>query len=134
MHCFNRDFSRILGIAFVLMLADCATLAEHRTKICLLPLLNASRDQSKAHWRNTIPQMIAYQLTHVRSLQVLPESSVTFAFREIALNPNLEIEPDKARRVGELLQSDWVASGSYSCQSNEWKLSVNLLSFSRNKT
>src|SRR5205809_2061653 len=67
--------------------------AAQRISVCVLPMSNGTAGNEAAHWRHTIPVLLATQLHNVAELQVSndrwtefqPDSSIEFAFSELHL-------------------------------------------------
>ena len=125
MFCPNFDFKRVLALGFLLMFIPATVLAADRSKICLL-FRNVAGDEAQSHWQKFIPEMLASELRHVKSVQIISENSVAFAFRETGLNPGQKIEPDNIHKIAELLRADYVVAAGYSCTSNVWNLNADL--------
>ena len=127
------NYKRMLAFGFLLLI-PATVLAADRSQICLLQFRNVAGDEAQSHWQKFMPEVLASELRHVKSVQVIPKNSVEFAFRKIGLNPGLKIEPENIHKIAELLLADYVVAAGYSWTSNVWSLNTDLYVVSKDKT
>jgi tetratricopeptide (TPR) repeat protein len=104
-----------------------ASLARQVT-LALVPLEDLSGDTNAAHWQASLPGLLSLRLNRVRSaVRVLPKSSVEFAFRESGLTKGRVLSADQAQQLGKIIEAEYVVTGSYRRQGDQWCLSAKLV-------
>ncbi len=84
---------------------------RHRVTIVALQPLDLSKNPDSAHWRYSIPELLNSQPKEASAIRILPESSVSYAFRELKLEPGQPLKPDQVRKLGEVMEVQRVIWG-----------------------
>lgn len=130
----SLNFKKMLAFGLLLAFIPATALTAERSKICLLPFRNVTGNEEQSHWQKFISEVLVSQVQYVKSVQIISENSVAFAFRETRLDPGQKIEPDNIHTIAELLKADYVVAAGYSWTSNLWKLSAQLYIVAKDKT
>src|SRR5271170_999929 len=101
-----------------------ASLTRHRVSVVLLPPKNVSERTELDHWSPTILTIVRSRLKARGDIYVVPESSVSFAFKTLNLDTNRPLDLDQARALGGFLEARCVLSGSYSKKGTNWNLTL----------
>jgi tetratricopeptide (TPR) repeat protein/TolB-like protein len=107
---------------------------DDRVKIAILPPQNLTGDSNAEHWQHSIPVLLKIRLREVRSIRVLPDSSIEFAFCELKYEPSRPLEPYQVRKLGALCAAQWVIWGNYQTEREQWNLTVKVMNVGTGKT
>jgi tetratricopeptide (TPR) repeat protein len=104
-------------------------LLENRLTIAILQPDCSDPGTNSGHWRYLIPEMVGNRLIKVKSLRVLPNSSLDYALRELNLapQPDKPLRQDQVRKIGELIEARRVVWGDYHQDGNRWTLNVRVM-------
>jgi tetratricopeptide (TPR) repeat protein len=111
--------------ALVLLIALDAAPSEPNVRLAILPVVNLSQETNSAHWRFLIPGLL--HLGAIRSIRVLPESSLAFGLRQLDMSHGESVTPDQARSLGKLIGATHIIWGGYNQEGSEWKLRVEIV-------
>ncbi|HEV7928303.1 MAG TPA: tetratricopeptide repeat protein [Verrucomicrobiae bacterium] len=92
--------------------------------VLLLTLHNSSGNKEFDHWESAIGGVLDCKLVEGKFVQIVPESSVAFAYGQLHFTDEQAVDGDRARRAGEFLNTHYVAWGDFTRQSDQWKLSM----------
>jgi tetratricopeptide (TPR) repeat protein len=114
------------ALAGVMLLCFCVFSlgAAERMTVALLDPRNASGDTNTAHWQYAITLLMNAQLREVKSIRLLPESSIYYAFRQLKLKGGRPISADQARKLGEIIEARRVVWSEYSLKGKKHTLSM----------
>jgi len=99
---------------------------EFRNALAITTFLNVSGTNDLDHWKYTIPLLFKLRLKTAEPIMIVPDSSVDFAFSVLHADKDNEFTPELCLQIGEVIEANWVLSGSYSRQGAVCKLNVNL--------
>jgi tetratricopeptide (TPR) repeat protein len=126
---FLRKFLRPL---FLIWLApswalSCATGAQEapsRLTVAILPFDDLSSGTNSAHWQKTIAWLLGANLREIKSLRILPQSSIDVALRELQVKPAQRLTTSDIQKAGELIEARRVIYGHYAVENNDYKLTA----------
>ncbi len=116
------------------VLAAGADDSSKRMAVAVLPPRNQAADTNSAHWAYFVSVVLSSHLAEVKSLRVLPESSVAFAFRELNLVPDQALDSGDVKRLGESIKARWVVYGGYERLAGAWRLTVRAVQVATDKS
>src|SRR5258707_10414283 len=87
--------------------------AAERMTVAWLPSRNESGNTNTAHWQYAIDLLMHAQLVEVKSIRLLPDSSVDYAFQQLKLKQDAPLKPEQARKLGEAIEARRVIWSEY---------------------
>ncbi len=120
----------VLSLFFGVALAFAAETngSPREVRIALLRPYNVSGDTNIAHWQYALAALLEHHLNQEKQLNVAPQTSLNFAFRESNLKPGQALTPEEARKIGRIVEADWTLLGEYQVQEGRCTLKVEPIS------
>ncbi|HEY2747276.1 MAG TPA: protein kinase, partial [Polyangia bacterium] len=84
-----------------------------RRALAVLGLRNLSERVDAAWLGTALPELLAAELTAEGAVRRVPDDNVTRARRELALPDGALPPPEALQRLGAILETDWVLTGTY---------------------
>lgn len=107
--------------------------AVDRITVAILPPQNLTGDTNQNHWQYSVPIFIEDEINEVKSIRLLPDSSIEFAYHTLKLKWGEALTPEQARQLGEVIEAGWVVWGAYERESNKWKLNMQMMNVTSGK-
>src|SRR5436190_1794154 len=129
----GTDFHRkYLRAVFLIWLApswalSCATGAEEvpsRLTVAILPFVDLSSGTNSAHWQKTIASLLETRLLEIKSLRILPQTSINFALRELHVKSGQRLTSSDIQKAGELIEARRVICGHYAVDNNDCQVTA----------
>ncbi len=98
-----------------------------RLTVAVLRFEDRTGDPNAAHWRYSTCALLRNQLDEVGQLRLLSDQAVRYAFRKIGLNAGDRVDPNAARRIGEIIEAQRVIWGSYGRNDINWQLEASIV-------
>jgi len=89
-------------------------------------LEDRTADPDLAHWRYAA-SLLKGSLQHVKGVRILSKDAVDYAQRQVGLAAGTPIDPNTARRIGELIEAQRVVWGSYTRKDGRWQVEMRVL-------
>jgi TolB-like protein len=97
-----------------------------RLVVAVLGLENQTGDPNLAHCRYGAT-LLSRSLGKVRTVRVLSDRAVRYAFRQVGLRPGEAIDPNHARALGEQIEAQRVIWGSYAKKADQWEVGLRVM-------
>jgi tetratricopeptide (TPR) repeat protein/TolB-like protein len=104
-----------------------------RTTVAILPFQDLSDGADSAHWGDIFPRLLETEL-RLKSVVVLPESSITFGFHELGLHRGQPMTAERTRALGRVIGANWVVWGDYRKDGNRWSATCHVVDVASGKT
>jgi tetratricopeptide (TPR) repeat protein len=96
----------------------------------VLTFEDQTADPAAAHWRYTIERLLADQLQEAKALRRVPAG---FGYRQLNLKQGAPVNPEQARKLGELIEARRVVRGSYRQEGQQWLVTARVLNVASGK-
>jgi tetratricopeptide (TPR) repeat protein len=131
--CKNCPMKKVLLGVMLLVFCGLPVQAAERMTVAFLPPSNESGDANTAHWQYALIQLMHSQLFEVKSIRLLPDSSIDYAFRQLKLKQDAPLEPGQARKLGETIEARRVIWSEYKQKGNKYALTLHVLNVASGK-
>ena len=132
--------SRVLacaGLAFLLagLTAHAAdpTAPPNRLTVALLVFADKTGEPESAHWRYSLPGMVASPLQEVKAIRIYPAEACAYGLRQLQLKAGDPVNASQARKIGEIIEARRVVWGEYRRQGQTWKVTAHVLNVATGK-
>jgi tetratricopeptide (TPR) repeat protein len=105
--------SKALPAVILFFFCSIFVVDAERLSLAILQPRNESGDTNLDFWGDAIYELLGGQLFEVKSLRILPDSSINYAFRELKLKHSQPLDPAHARKLGELIEARRVLWSEY---------------------
>jgi tetratricopeptide (TPR) repeat protein len=126
---------RVWALIFVLLGVAAASAQNNtppgRLRVTILGFANDTGNPEEAHWRCGIERLLSGELKKIKAIKL--GGGVEYARRQLGIDRNSTIEQEQARRMGELIEAQRVAWGSYRKQNGQWHVRVQILNVASGK-
>ncbi|MDB6068405.1 MAG: Tetratricopeptide 2 repeat protein [Pedosphaera sp.] len=116
----------LLGV-MLLVFCGLSMEAAERMTVAWLPPRNASGDTNTAHWQYAIELLTHAQLFEVKSIRLLPQGSIDYAFRQLKLKDDEALNPEQARALGKTIEAKRVVWTEYEQEDKKYSLTLQVV-------
>lgn len=132
--------SRIILLKFsilILILAGTLTASDReakpsvRLRVTILGFTNGTGEPEAAHWSYGIKRLLSSELEKIKKIKI--GGGIDYAHRQLGINKNAALEPEQARKMGELIEAQRVLWGGYHRQNEQWQVHVRVMNVAGGK-
>jgi len=98
-----------------------------RISVGILSFESSSDDTDSVKWNELLIPILESKLEKVKSVRVLPRSSIKFAFRDIPEGMLKTMTSSDYQKIGKLIEAHRVVWGSYQHRGDNWRLSIQVM-------
>ncbi|MBN1360196.1 MAG: tetratricopeptide repeat protein [Sedimentisphaerales bacterium] len=98
-----------------------------RIAVAVLPFEDRTDDPNLAHWRHSADALLARQLRRVTRLRMLSEQADRYGVGQVGLHAGDPVDPNAARRIGEIIEAQRVIWGAYWRDHDQWRVEASVL-------
>lgn len=101
--------------------------------IAILSFENKAGQTNWQHWDSSLSGFLSAAIGQVSSIFVFGNDARGFAYRQLKISPGDKIDPDQARKVGEVIHAQHVVWGNYNRRDEKWLVKLRVISTSTGK-
>jgi len=132
---------KLSRVAVILMVCLCAAATSapsppslsNRITVAVLPFEDRTTDPNLAPWRYVAQGLFKNQLAHVKSLRIRSEEAVRYAMRKTDHAAGNAIDPNRARTMGEYIETQRMIWGAFRKDADQWRFEVWMLNVATNE-
>jgi tetratricopeptide (TPR) repeat protein len=98
-----------------------------RLAVAVLFFEDRTGDPNANHWSYAASSLLGDQLSEVSALRLLSSRAVLYGCRRIGLAAGEPIDPNTARKVGEVIEAQRLIWGAYSGSKTRWRVEASIL-------
>ena len=102
-----------------------------RLRVTILGFIDETGDPEAAHWRCGIERLLSSELRESKDIKL--GGGIEYALRQLGINRNATLEPEQARKMGELIEAQRVVWGGYRKQNGQWQVCAHILNVASGK-
>jgi len=128
-----------LGVLFTIFILTGAGLGSTqertppgRLMVAILGFANETGNSELSHWRYAIEGLLANELREVKAIKL--GGGIEYARRQLGIDKNTLVTPERARKMGELIEAQRVIWGSYERRNEQWQVRAHILNVASGKT
>jgi tetratricopeptide (TPR) repeat protein len=99
----------------------------NRLTVAMLAFADKTGEPESAHWRYSLPRMVASPLREVKAIRIYPTEASEYGLRELKLKAGEPIDATQARKIGELIEARRVVWGDYRRQGKDWTVTAHVM-------
>ena len=105
-----------------------------RLTVALFAPTNLTGDTNFNHWHSSVPVFLRHLLSSMKSIRILPSSSLEFAYKKMGLDADQSLSLDQVRKIGELIEARRCVWGRYERQGSGWCLTLQVINVGTGRT
>jgi tetratricopeptide (TPR) repeat protein len=102
-----------------------------RLRVTVLGFVNQTGDPQADHWRRGLERLMSSELGQVKAIKL--GGGVEYARRELGIDEGVAVDPNRARKMGELIEARRVVWGSYQRGDGQWQVHAHVLNVATGK-
>lgn len=110
-----------------------ADATANRLTVALLEFADETDDPESAHWRYSLPAMVAQPLKEAKAIRICPAAASAHGLRQMKLKAGDPVNATQARKVGEIIEARRVVWGGYRRQGQAWKVTAHVMNVATGK-
>ena len=133
-----RGFHLAQGLALLLLAGLAAHAADsvaptNRLTVAMLAFADKTGEPESAHWRHSLPRMVASPLREVKAIRIYPADASEYGLRRLNLKAGEPIDATQAQKIGEIIEARRVVWGDYRRKGKEWTVTARVLNVASGK-